>query len=134
MKKLKTKDVFLEHLKTFPIVLGACEKSGLSRNTIYQWRKKDPDFCVEMDEALAEGEDRINDLTENQLLTLIKEKNWSAIAFWLKHRNPKFKEKIEVTARVEDSGVLTPEQEVLLKNALLLALPKDNLNSENHDK
>jgi len=128
MKKDKTKNIFLGHLKTFPIVLGACEKSGLSRNSIYQWRKKDPDFCREMDEALAEGEDRINDLTENQLLTLIKEKNWSAIAFWLKHRNPKFKEKIEVTTRIEDSGILTPEQEALLKTALSLALPKDNTN------
>ena len=134
MKKDKTKNIFLDHLKKVPIVLVACEKSNLSRNTVYRWLKEDAEFKKDFDQALMDGEDFINDMTESQLLTLIKEKSWPALSFWLKHRNPKFKEKIEVTTRTEDPGPLTPEQEELIRNALLMALPKENLNQNNHDK
>ena len=40
-----------------------------------------------MEEALPEGEAVINDISETQLLTLIKEKNWPAIAFWLRTKS-----------------------------------------------
>jgi hypothetical protein len=75
-----------------------------------------------MDAALAEGEELVNDMSESQLLTLIKEKNWSAISFWLRHRNPKYKEKVEVTTKLSvDDDTLTPEQETIVKKALELA-------------
>jgi hypothetical protein len=119
MKKAKTKDLFLEQLKKVPIVQVACEKTNLSRNTIYRWRKEDKNFLQEMETALAEGEALVNDMTESQLLTLIREKNWPAMSFWLKHRNPKFRERLEVTTVTEDDD-LSPEQEALVKKALEL--------------
>jgi hypothetical protein len=75
-----------------------------------------------MDEALAEGEALVNDMSESQLLTLIKEKNWQAISFWLRHRNPRFKDKIEVTSKAEDTGELSPSQAEVVRQALKLAL------------
>lgn len=121
MKKNRKKKEFLDHLRKIPIVLVACEKSGLSRNSVYRWRKEDKEFQKDMDEALLEGEEMVNDMSESQLLTMIKEKNWSAVSFWLRHRNPKFRDKLEVTAKSELREELTPEQEAIVREALSLA-------------
>lgn len=135
-KKNRLKQVFFEELKKVPIVLVACEKSGISRNSVYRWKREDKEFSTVMDEALAEGEALVNDMSESQLLTLIKEKNWSAISFWLRHRNPRFRDKIEVTSKVEDSEELTPMQAEVVRQALHLAniLPLDNkINEQTYD-
>lgn len=121
MKKHKKQGEFLEQLRKIPIILVASEKSGLSRNTIYRWRREDEQFSKDMDAALVEGEALVNDMSESQLLTLIKEKNWSAISFWLRHRNPKFKDRVEVTTKLGHDGKLTPEQEIIVREALRLA-------------
>lgn len=126
-KKGRLQQIFFEELKKVPIVLVACEKSGISRNSVYRWRREDKDFSKAMDEALAEGEALVNDMSESQLLTLIKEKSWQAISFQLRHRNPRFKDKIEVTSKVEDTGELSPSQAEVVCQALKLAkiLPND---------
>jgi hypothetical protein len=102
MKKNKFQDQFLDELRKVPIVQVACEKTGLSRNSVYRWRKEDKAFLKKMDDALAEGVALVNDMSESQLLTLIKEKNYPAISFWLKHRNDNYKNKLEITTK-EDS-------------------------------
>ena len=119
MKKNRKRDDFLEQLKRIPIVQVACEKANLSRNTVYRWRHEDKQFSTDMDVALTEGEALINDLTESQLLSLIKEKNWPAMSFWLKHRNPKFSDKIEITGKIDtQEQPLTPEEEKVVENAI----------------
>lgn len=118
MKKDKVWDAFLTELKRIPIVQVACEKTGVSRNSVYRWRNEDPEFYREMEAALAEGEALVNDMSESQLLSLIREKNWPAISFWLKHRNPKFRERVEVTTRGSGDDTLTPQQEEQVKQAL----------------
>jgi hypothetical protein len=120
MKKNKVQDEFLENLSKVPIVLVACEKTSISRNSIYRWRKEDSVFSKKMDEALADGVAFVNDMTESQLLTMIKEKNWPAMRFWLSHRNDKYKDKIEITTK-EDIEELTPSQAKIVKHALRLA-------------
>lgn len=124
MKKSRLKNTFLEELKRIPIIQVACEKVGISRTSVYRWREKDKKFTEEMDTALAEGEALINDLTEAQLLNMIKDQEWCAISFWLRHRNPKFKEKVEVSGTIKNENeILNPEQEQFLRDALQLALP-----------
>ena len=120
MKKDRTRNLFLEQLGKIPIVQVSCEKVGVSRNTVYRWRKEDPEFSKAMDEALAEGEAIINDMGESQLLTLMKEKNWNAISFWLRKRSPKFRDRLEVVS-TNPQEELTAEQEVVVKEALRLA-------------
>lgn len=119
MKKNKLQDKFFEELKNIPIVQVACEKTGVSRNSVYRWKKEDKSFSKKMDQAMSEGVSFVNDMSENQLLVLIKEKNWSAISFWLRHRNDNYKEKIEITTKEEDEQ-LTPAQKKIIKNALSL--------------
>jgi len=120
MKKIKFQDQFLVELMKVPIIQVACEKTGLSRNSIYRWRKDDPAFAKKMDEAIAEGVALVNDMSESQLLTLIKEKNYPAISFWLRHRNANYKDKLEITNK-DDSEELTPSQAKIVRQALRLA-------------
>ena len=120
MKKNKYQNQFLEELARIPIIQVACEKTGLSRNSVYRWRREDVAFAKKMDEALAEGVALVNDMSESQLLNLIKEKNWPAISFWLRHRNDNYKNKLEITT-INDSEELTPAQAKVVKQALKLA-------------
>lgn len=120
MKKNKLQDKFFEELRKIPIVQVAAERTGISRNSIYRWKKEDPSFEKEMDKAMSEGVDFVNDMSESQLLTMIKEKNWPAISFWLKHRNDNYKNKVEITTK-EYNEELTPEQEKIVREALELS-------------
>jgi hypothetical protein len=131
MKKNKKTNEFLEELKKIPIIQIACEKVGLSRNTIYRWKKEDKDFCSAMEQAMVEGEKLVNDMSESQVLTLIKEKSWSAISFWLRHHHPTYRDRIEITA-VAPQEELTPEQESLVREALRLSATQiNNQNNKN---
>jgi hypothetical protein len=137
MKKIKLQNQFFEELKKVPIVQVACEKTGLSRNSVYRWKKDDKSFSVKMDQAMSVGVAFVNDMSESQLLTMIKEKNWSAISFWLKHRNDNYRDKVEITTK-EDREELTPSQVKIVKQALRLAsITKSksikNINEKNHD-
>ena len=120
MKKNKLQDQFFIELEKVPIIQVACEKTSISRNSIYRWRREDKVFCNKMDKAMINGVALVNDMTESQLLTLIKEKNYSAISFWLRHRNDNYKDKIEITTK-EDNEVLSPSQAKIVRNALKLA-------------
>lgn len=131
MKKNKKRDEFLEHLRSLPIILVAAEKTGLSRQTIYRWKSEDEGFSKEMDKAMKEGEEFVNDMSESQLLTMIKEKNWSAISFWLRHHHTAYRNRVEIATAIPQEE-LTPEQEEVVREALRLAtLPLNQTNDEN---
>ena len=121
MKKNKLKSSFFAELAKVPIVQVACEKTGISRNSVYRWKKEDKSFATEMEKALSEGVAFVNDMSESQLLTMIKEKNYSAISFWLRHRNDNYKNKVEISGAVKTTNEMSPEQERLFRKALDLA-------------
>lgn len=122
MKDSDTKKRFLEHLRKVPIIQVACEKTSVSRATIYRWRDKEKKFRKEFEEALAEGEALVNDMSESQLISLIKEKNFQAVSFWLRHRHQKFRERIEVSGTLETKQEkLSKEEAKLVRKALRLA-------------
>lgn len=122
MKKNKSQDHFFEELRKVPIVQVACEKTNISRNSIYRWKKSDKSFSKKMDQALEDGVSLVNDMSESQLLTLIKEKNYPAISFWLRHRNNNYKEKVEISGMISTKDdPLTKEQKRLVREALKLS-------------
>ena len=112
------KKIVIEHLKKIPIIQIACERSNISRPTYYRWRKDDEEFRKETDEAMKDGKGMINDLSESQLVALIKDKNFHAIQLWLRQHHPDYGNKLEVKAVIEREDPLTPEQEVLIREAL----------------
>ena len=121
MKTEKDKKIFLDNLRKIPIIQIACERSGISRATVYRWKNEDEEFAKALEEALGEGEALINDMSESQLIALIRDKSFAAIRFWLNHRHEKFRERVEVTTKIEKQNELTPEQEEVVREALKLA-------------
>lgn len=101
-RQTKLKEQVLDRLRHYPIIQVACEKVGIGRQTYYRWREKDKKFEEFADKAIFEGEELFNDLGEHQLLSLMKDKHWPAIRYWLEKRHPKFnKTKIEIDSPIE---------------------------------
>jgi hypothetical protein len=107
----------IEQLRKIPIIQVACEKTGVSRATFYRWKQEDSEFGKSCEAALSDGVALVNDMAESQLLSAIKEKNTTAIFYWLNHRHPSYGNKLEVTTRA-DLGELNPEQQQLVARAL----------------
>jgi len=121
-RQTKDKEQLLEILKKTPIVQIVCEKAGISRASYYRWRKEDLKFAEDADTAIEYGSKLINDMAESQLITAIRDKNMTAIIYWLNHHHPAYATKMEITAKLkQENEQLTPEQETLVLKALKLA-------------
>lgn len=119
--KDQTKNLIIEGLKKTPIIQLVCEKNGLARSSFYRWRKSDKKFAEQVDKALVQGRQMINDMAESQLISGIKDKNMTAIIFWLKNNHKNYSTKIELSGKLRTEHKLTPEQEDEIKRALNLA-------------
>lgn len=116
------KELILEQLKKTPIVQLVCEKTGVSRATFYRWRQEDSQFGFEADKALLTGKLLINDMAESQLISAIKEKNLTAIIFWLKHHHKEYRSQIDISGEITAKGELSEVQKETILNALSMAL------------
>lgn len=126
VRKAEQKGLVVEQLRKTPIVQVACEKIGIGRATFYRWLKDDSVFARLVNEAITEGNGLISDVAESQLANLIKSGNLGAISFWLKHRHPAYRNKLEVDAHVRhEETPLTAEQEAVIKSALKLFSEED---------
>ena len=80
-KKEVKKRLFLE---AFELSVGnvstTCSKIGISRNTFYQWKKKDLDFA----QAVSDQEESLLDFAETMLHKAIKEGRTAELIFFLK--------------------------------------------------
>ncbi len=132
-RQSKNKKLLLELLRKTPIVQIACEKIGVGRATYYRWRKDDPEFTKQSDQALLDGSLLVNDMAESQLMSTIKDKNMTGIMFWLKHHHPAYATKVEVTTNNKNQDIeLSDEQKELLIKALeMVALAPPE--KEEHD-
>ncbi len=121
-KTENTKKKVLSFLAIAPVVEVAVKRAGVARATYYRWRKSDQQFAEAADEAIEQSCHLVNDLAESQLISEIKAKNMTAIMFWLKHRHAGYRNKLELSGKVETSAEnLSEEQEVIVKQALLNA-------------
>lgn len=137
---VKDKERLLERLRNMPIVEAACKQIDLPRATYYRWRKDDEAFASGCDEAIEQSASKINDMAESQLISSIKDKNMTAIIFWLKHHHPAYEARLRLDGHIKhETEVLTPEQEELVSKALTMAglLPNsinNEVNKEKHDE
>lgn len=116
----KQKELLLGHLRTVPIVEMACKRVSISRATFYRWCSEDDSFKTDIENAKVEGIECINDVSEAQLISLIKEKKYQALALWLKNNHQRFmsQEKRDLVRRVEKRVEMNEQQKQLLKEAL----------------
>ncbi len=124
MSRNKTTDKksLIERLEKMPIVEVACKQIGLSRATYYRWRRDDEVFADDCDEAIEHSSAMINDMAESQLIQSIKDKNMTAIVFWLKHHHKNYETRVNVQGVIKhQADVLTDEQSDLVERALKLA-------------
>lgn len=116
----KQKELLLEQLRAVPITSLACAKVGISRATFYRWCEESDDFKTDVENAKVDGVENINDLSESQLVVLLKEKKFQAVAFWLRNRHKAYmsEEKKDMFIRAQKKVELNQHQKELLEEAL----------------
>jgi len=97
MKKARIVKPFLEELRKHGNVQLACNVSGISRNSVYEWRRDDPEFRQAWDEAVSEGTDVMNDVAQSKLMAKIQEGYFPAITYQLGRCDPRYMQKIITT-------------------------------------
>ena len=122
LRQNKLKEAFLEQLKRSPTIETSCQKVVVSRATVYRWIKASKQFEKKVDEALTEGRTFMSDIAENQLFSLIGDKDISAIRLYLSTHNARYNNKIELSGSVVTKDEpLTTEQKKLIRQALKLS-------------
>ena len=82
-EKAKAKEQFVEAFrKAGGILKDACEKTGIPRRTIFDWRQQDPEF----DAACSEAQEIMLDEAETRLIAAVRRGNFKAIKFYLEHK------------------------------------------------
>lgn len=121
-RREEDKKAVLEQLGKLPIIQIAVQKAGVGRATYYRWRIEDKKFAKEADEAITEGVQMINDLSESQLITAIRNNNFPAVRFWLMNRHKAYTNKVEVLERGNSANQnLNDEQKKIVEESLRLA-------------
>ena len=89
-KKYRVQAEFLKSLSENPNLTAVCKKHGISRQTIYRWKKEDQDFSQLCIQAENDGENFMNDMMEHNLIKLGQKNNLGAIKYYLSHRHRKY--------------------------------------------
>lgn len=90
MKKLKKIKELMEQLEKYPNISVACDKIGLSRNTVYRWKKEDTEFKENLEEMVLVGMDSISDLAESKLISALRGGEKWAIKLWLENNKKNY--------------------------------------------
>ncbi len=118
----KIKEEFIKEVEKTPILRLVCKKVGVSKSSIYRWRKQDQTFDKAIKLAQEEGTENINDLAESKLISAINDKNLRAIVFWLKNNSDKYRTKVELQGSLSlRNEPLTDEQQKTIEQALALS-------------
>lgn len=122
MKIDKQKQLVIEQLAKTPIIQVVAEKVGIHRSTIYRWKASDPEFSEAIEEAIDKSVSLVNDLAESQLISAIRDKNITAIIYWLKHHHKAYETRVRVTGSLKHSvDKLDDAQNDLVMKALTKA-------------
>ena len=120
----REKILLVDTLKEMPIIQIACKKAGISRATYYRWQQDDKDFKRKSVDAMNQGIEYINDMSESQVINLIKDGNMHAINLWLKNNHKRYGSKGREYTPIPTSEDLTPEEEKIMIEALAMASGK----------
>jgi hypothetical protein len=84
------KEKFLTELEQTPFPSIACKRVGISKATIYRWRKEDTKFRKDMDDAMEAGRETITESAEAHTVMLIKKGEFRAIRLWLENNTTRY--------------------------------------------
>lgn len=89
-RQKRDKEALLEQLRKMPVITIACERTGIGRTTFHRWCHEDKTFEAEVNKAMSEGDQMLNDVGKTQLIALIKDKKWEAVKYYLEKHHPEF--------------------------------------------
>jgi len=127
----KEKQTLIGVLKELPIIQAACKRANISRDTYYRWRREDKVFRRESEDALNQGIEFVSDMSEAQLISLIKDGKMPAITLWLKNNHPRYGSKGRHFTPIASADELTPEEQKMVLDALKLV--SGNSTTDKHD-
>lgn len=119
MKREKKGDMIIQ-IEKIPIIEVACAKVGISRMTHYRWLKEDKEYKTNFFAAMDEGLVRISDMAETQLINLIKKEKLGAVVYWLRHRHPAYRNRLEVEVHGDAEEDLSPEEQEVVDAGVAL--------------
>ncbi|MEI6835406.1 MAG: hypothetical protein WCK59_01110 [Candidatus Falkowbacteria bacterium] len=123
-RQIEQKKKMIEEIRNVYISSIACQKTGISRATLYRWMIDDYEFGREFKKSQIEGRNTINDLAESKLIGRVKNDDPRATIFWLTHMHPNFINPL--LALSEDTRERKLPPEYLAKLAKRLAQWKNN--------
>lgn len=102
-RKAAMEDFLIAYEKSLGVLKPACEMTGMCRKTIWEWRKKYPEF----DAACHECEEIAVDFVESKLYKLINDGAEASTIFYLKTKGRKrgYAERQEIDMNAEVKGV-----------------------------
>jgi len=125
-RQTNNKKLFLEQLKKTPTIEQSAQKVGVTRMTIYRWRKASKQFDRKVEEALREGREFVSDIAETQMFSLISQGKSEMIKYYLSHNNARYKDKLEISGNISAKDEPpTPAQKKFIKQAFKLSSLKD---------
>ncbi len=86
----KKKKRLLEALEQTSLISLACQKAGIAKATYYRWIGEDYEFFIAAQNALYDGNERINDLAKSKMIEDIAQGNIDTSYKWLNRRDPTF--------------------------------------------
>lgn len=115
--KTANKKQFLEELRNIPVISVACQKIGISRMTYYRWVKQFKQFKKDVEAAMETGNQNICDIAETTLINCLKDedKNLQAAKFILSSVSKKYRNKLEVNQKVEETTLTASQKEQVRK-------------------
>lgn len=103
--KLEEKLKFAEVLKrTMGNISQACKILNVSRETYYEWKRKDPAFAHSCEVDTKQVTD---DFVMSEFFKLVKNGNAKAILFYMERRIEGFGNKLSITEKVAESSSLS---------------------------
>ena len=117
----KKREKFLRHLEECGSVRRAARAANIGRNTVYVWRRKQPEFAAEWKAALEVAADLLQDeafrrahegvdepvFYQGKQVDTVKRYSDSLLMFLLKGLKPeKYRDRIEQTATVDVAALI----------------------------
>ena len=107
----KKKKRLLEALEQTSLISLACQKAGVAKATYYRWIAEDYEFYVAAQNALYDGNERINDLAKSKMIEAIAQGNLDTSYKWLNRRDPTFSGKPAPYRRDQVNPTVDPKSE-----------------------
>ena len=95
----------LEHLAESGNISYSCKRSGISRETFYDWKNTNRVFARDADAAIDYGKSFVNDLAHTQLIHNIQQGNMQAVRFQLASCHPDYQSR---RPRIPDEEIPIP--------------------------